>query len=85
MSKRHSLTTVAAGMILAVGAPAAQADPKDPPVVEEVSFEALHMGSSVQAWQEYRAGERASASDTGGRSSSVAVAVADAPRVNPAV
>ena len=59
MNKRHSLAAWAAGTIVLVGAPVAQADPKDPVT------DSGHMGLSREAWQEYRAGERAAASDAG--------------------
>lgn len=101
MNKRLSLTAVVAGMIVVMGASAAQAEPADPWVglsasdqtwalgvrgldrldhrvgldgvdrpasvtaEEGSSFASAHMGLSLQAWQEYRAGERASVTDTG--------------------
>lgn len=68
MNKRQSLTASAAGMILVIGAQSAHARPSSPSAGELMS-EAGHMGLSVQAWQEYRAGERSSASNTGAQRS----------------
>lgn len=72
MNKRVRLTALLAGMIVMLGAQPAQAGAEGPRV-EHVSGIAQggdssapgHMGLSLEAWREYRAGERASDADAG--------------------
>ena len=68
MDKRQSLTASAAGIDPGNRRAGGHARPASPSEGEHLS-EAGHLALSVQAWQGYRAGERASASNTGAQCS----------------